>query len=174
MRLKGLAPVADRRARILILGSFPGPMSLAKKEYYAYPRNQFWEMVFDLLGADAPDTYHKKLKILKANRIGLWDVIDSCCRKKAPDSAITAPVFNDIATLISRRPGIKAVFCNGATSYLIFKKRYKVAGVPFVYLPSTSPANAGHSYIYKRRSWKKILKALQKTGGCVKKIRSRA
>lgn len=74
--------------------------------------------------------------------------------------AITAPVFNDIPALIKRYPGIRAIFCNGAASYLVWKKRYADAGLPFIYLPSTSCANAGHSYAHKRQGWKKILRIL--------------
>ena len=159
-RLNGLPPMIDRNSRILILGSFPGPLSLSKREYYAYPRNQFWKMVFDLLGVEGPASYRVRIKILKYSRIGLWDVIGSCRRKDASDSNIYSPVFNDIASLLIHHPGIKAVFCNGNKSYSVYKARYKNIGVPFTYLPSTSPAHAGRSYAHKKKSWRKILKFL--------------
>ena len=50
--LTGLAPVIDPAIRILILGSFPGAASLAARQYYAHPRNQFWRLVSSMVGED--------------------------------------------------------------------------------------------------------------------------
>lgn len=158
-RLKGLAPSADRRARILILGSFPGPMSLARREYYAHPRNQFWRLIFELLGEPAPRLYRQKLAVLRKNRVALWDAVGSCRRENAADGTIKDHAFNDIPGLLKKCRGVKAVFCNGNKSYSLCLARYGGLGIPIVYLPSTSPANAGHSYEYKKMRWKKILKA---------------
>jgi len=156
-------PIVDKYSKILILGSFPGPLSLEKCEYYAYPRNQFWKMVFGLLGAEEPATYRGKVRALKAHRIALWDVIASCHRNNASDSNISKPVFNDIAGLLKRYPGIQAVFCNGTKSYSVYKSRHKAICLPVTYLPSTSPAHASSTFERKKKAWSRILSALAKT-----------
>jgi len=54
--IQGFPPIADRRARVLILGSMPGEASLAAGEYYAYRHNQFWRIAGEIAGFahDAP------------------------------------------------------------------------------------------------------------------------
>jgi len=43
-------PVIAPSARILILGTMPGEESLARKGYYANPRNQFWRITQAIYG----------------------------------------------------------------------------------------------------------------------------
>jgi double-stranded uracil-DNA glycosylase len=41
----GFPPVSSPSARSLVLGSLPGLLSLERGEYYANPRNAFWEII---------------------------------------------------------------------------------------------------------------------------------
>ena len=63
--LRGLAPIADERARVLILGSFPSEASLAAQHYYAHPQNQFWRILAAILNQplDAMDYAAKQAAV---------------------------------------------------------------------------------------------------------------
>ena len=48
---RGFPPIAAPDARILVLGSLPGQMSLARQQYYAQPHNAFWRIMGALVDA---------------------------------------------------------------------------------------------------------------------------
>ena len=86
---------------MLILGTMPGPEALRRRQYYGFPGNHFWLVIQRLFGADdRPLSYPEKIRLLKANRIALWDVIASCRRVGASDSAITQVTPNRIPELL--------------------------------------------------------------------------
>ena len=60
------APLVDSESKILILGSMPGVKSLTEQEYYAHPRNRFWQLLALLLGEDNPADYVDKKAMLKS------------------------------------------------------------------------------------------------------------
>lgn len=155
--LSGLAPIADERARVLILGSFPGEASLAAVAYYGHPRNHFWRLVGGVVGEalQALD-YPQRVERLKARGIALWDVIAQCERAGSLDTAIRAEVANDIGGLLRRCAGISVIAFNGGKSASYIGR---VAAIPeaarctLVRLPSSSPANATHSLAVKQAAW---------------------
>lgn len=155
--LKSFKPVVDRRSRVLVLGTMPGPVALAKQEYYGFPGNHFWPIMARLFGGREPMTYPQKLRLLKKNRVALWDTIRSCERAGAGDSQIRCAVPNDIAKLIRRHPGIRVVFLNGRLAEKLYRKHCASRiDRPTVTLPSTSPAHAAMSFERKRKAWRAV------------------
>ncbi len=160
MILHGLAPLVDNKTKVLILGSFPGPMSLEKQEYYANKQNEFWRIMADLLasGRLLSDYASKKL-LLRESGVGVWDTVSSCERKGADDNNIRGAKPNDIGLLISQYPSICAVFFNGKRAFNDGKQTISVS-IKVQYLPSTSPANRAIPYETKLKAWRAILKFL--------------
>ena len=155
--LLGLAPVIDARTRLVVLGSFPGVASLQAQQYYGHPRNHFWAILaalwtFDLQRAD----YAQRLAAVRAHGLGIWDVYASCRRVGSLDSAIEAPVLNDLASLKRRAPSLQAVAHNGGESARAMRITAAL-GLPVHRLPSTSPANASWSFERKLAAWRSVL-----------------
>ena len=66
-------PLVYPDARLLILGSFTDEVSLARRQYYAHPQNQFWRLIGAVIDQDlAAQPYDARLAALAAAGIGLW------------------------------------------------------------------------------------------------------
>ncbi|QBE64358.1 DNA-deoxyinosine glycosylase [Pseudoduganella lutea] len=155
--LTGLAPVIDPQVRILILGSFPGAVSLAQQQYYAHPRNQFWRLVGALVGEDLYSLpYAERLPRLLAHRIGLWDVLGACEREGSLDSAIRKPAANDFERLHQLCPALETVGFNGQASGK-FAPQFAARGYRTVVLPSSSPAHMAMTFEQKLDVWRQLL-----------------
>ncbi len=159
--LRGLAAIADARARILILGSFPGALSLQRGEYYAHPRNLFWRLLDEILGIDARLPYAQRVQALGDAGIALWDVLRACRRPGSLDSRIRAAVPNDLAALRARLPALQRLLLNGRAAQTLFARHAPPAlrsGDPRLFaLPSTSPANASIAHPTKLAQWRAAL-----------------
>ena len=114
--LQGLPFESGGNPRVLILGSFPSPLSLEAGEYYANPRNQFWNIMEVHLGIPKGLPYTEKLAGLKMNNIALWDVIFSCERQGQWTTAIRNATPNDIPLFLDDHPTVRMVIANGATA----------------------------------------------------------
>lgn len=155
-RISSFPPIVDDESRILILGSMPGAKSLQMQQYYAFPQNQFWRIMFHLFNKEFSDDYETRINLLRQNKIALWDVIESCERKGSLDTEIKDEIDNNIPDLIENHPNIKTIFCNGQKSY---KNLLKILGkdfkIPIVVLPSTSPLHTV-KFAEKLERWKVI------------------
>jgi hypoxanthine-DNA glycosylase len=103
--LRGLPPICDERAEVLILGSFPSAASLAAQQYYAHRQNQFWKILGAVL--DLPlltMDYAAKQAAVKEAGIAIWDVYASCERVGSLDAAIKNGVANDFDHLVATGP----------------------------------------------------------------------
>jgi len=174
-RVRSFPPIADARARILILGSMPGKASLAAGQYYAHPQNLFWRILGELTGADPASSYAARVRALKTQGIALWDVLASCARVGSLDSAIeeTTIRVNDFAAFYRAHPQIAQVFFNGAKAEACYRKQVLLAlenaapAPSYRRLPSTSPAHASVSRAHKLRLW---LQALRQADGSMRRV----
>ncbi|HET6598582.1 MAG TPA: DNA-deoxyinosine glycosylase [Burkholderiaceae bacterium] len=158
-RLQGLAPVIDARTRVVVLGSFPGVASLRAQQYYGHPRNHFWPILSALWGVDLLVlAYPRRLAEMRRHGVGLWDVYAACRREGSLDSAIEQPELNDLASLQTRAPTLRAIAHNGGESARAMRITLGY-GLPVVRLPSTSPANASWSFERKLAAWRAVFEA---------------
>lgn len=135
-----LPPVVGDAPVVLILGSMPGVLSLARGEYYAHRRNDFWRLAAAALRREAPERYEERTAMLRDNRIALWDSAKSCVRVGSLDKNITDALPNDVDALLDEQPTITSVCFNGAASRNIFLRRFQMrADKRYILLPSSSP-----------------------------------
>jgi TDG/mug DNA glycosylase family protein len=149
----GLAPVIGRAPILLILGSFPSRRSLEQREYYAHPRNQFWQILQTLFGVDRHRPYKERVDDLIRHRIALWDVIGACCRAGSADHLITRPSLNPVQQLLTSCPTIAGIACNGTTAARYVDRLGFPSNIRIIPLPSTSPANTRFTLAEKTERW---------------------
>jgi hypoxanthine-DNA glycosylase len=149
----------NSKTEILILGTMPGVMSLAKQEYYANPRNHFWKILYTLFEAlPIPENFEEKIQFLELNKIGLWDVLENCERKGSLDIHIKNQNENDFEALLNEFPSITKIVFNGKQSHAFFYKRFgKIEGITYFVMPSTSPANT-MTFDNKLKIWSNCFK----------------
>jgi hypoxanthine-DNA glycosylase len=147
----GFPPVANARARVLVLGSLPGRKSLQMRQYYAQPYNAFWRIMGRLFGAEPHLRYAARLAKLRARGIAVWDVLAAGEREGSLDSAIVPStiVVNDFNEFFARHRRVRAICFNGNTAAGLYRRKVLPtlepawAALETRVLPSTSPAYAG-------------------------------
>lgn len=138
----GLPPIAQCDARLLILGSLPGEASLQADQYYAHPRNQFWELLGNLLGEQlSGQSYPQRVARLQQRRIALWDVIASARRQGSLDQHLRDVAVRDLVGFIEQFPDLRAIAFNGAAAARIGRPVLAGRKVALIDLPSSSPAH---------------------------------
>ena len=162
MTSSGFEAVASPDARVLILGSLPGAASLACGEYYAQPRNAFWPIMAELVGAVSTLAYKERVQLMVGGRLALWDVCARATRKGSLDTAIVAAsvVPNDIGGLLQSCPSIRMICFNGTKAADLFRRlvvpqlRPEALAIRRLTLPSTSPAHAAMPLQKKLNAWR--------------------
>ena len=139
---RSFPPVTDARTRVLILGSLPGEVSLARQRYYAHPRNQFWRLAGAVAGVELEAlAYEARLETLLGRGIGLWDTVGAARRQGSLDGAIRDIERNALPELVESLPGLRAVGFNGGKSASLGLPQLGGRdGLALLTLPSSSPA----------------------------------
>lgn len=163
MQSFGFPPISSPSARVLILGSLPGRLSLERGEYYANPQNAFWKIIA-ARAPELPADYAGRVRSLIERRIALWDVLATATRSGSLDADISDDAIPDnFRAFFHAHPDIRLIGFNGGTA----AKRYERHVLPTltdshraiarITLPSTSPAHAGLSFVDKLSRWSVVL-----------------
>ena len=139
-RIHGFQPVFDANSELLILGSFPSVKSRAVDFYYGNRQNRFWKMLFGYFGEEVKEDVSAKREFVLRRHVALWDVVSECEIVGSSDASIANFRAADIPAVVRTAP-IRLILLNGATAYKIFCENFGGIGVPFLRMPSTSPAN---------------------------------
>ena len=157
VRHASFAPHVAPDTRLLILGSLPGARSLAERQYYAHPTNQFWRLLGEVVERPlATLPYEERLAALREARVGLWDVIRSAERRSSSDSEIREVEAHDLAALVATLPDLRTIAFNGGKAAAIGRRQLPMLdGISTVDLPSSSAANTG-GYAAKLEQWLRL------------------
>lgn len=155
----GFPPISSPSARVLILGSLPGRLSLERGEYYAHPRNSFWKIIATRM-PDLPSDYTRRVRALIEQRIALWDVLAAATRSGSLDADISGDAIpNNFRAFFRAHPEICLIGFNGGTAAKLFARHViptlveAQRPVATITLPSTSPAHAGLPFAQKAARW---------------------
>lgn len=163
-RVQSFPPIVSQKSRVLILGSMPGVVSLKAGEYYAHPRNAFWQIMGELFGAGHSLPYNERVALLQSAGVALWDSLQACVRPGSLDASITKEVANDFSTFFLDHPSISHVFFNGRKAETAFRRHVLPALTEdrhiFDRLPSTSPAHAALKLEAKVKAWSVVQEVL--------------
>lgn len=165
MNSVGFPPIATADAKVLILGSLPGQVSLQQCQYYAQPRNAFWSIMAELFGIPSETPYAERTRRLAEQGVALWDVCAEAHRPGSLDSAIShsSVVANDFAAFLAAHPQIGLICFNGAKAAELYRRIVfgdlppAMQGIRAETLPSTSPAHAAMPFQKKLSRWSLIL-----------------
>lgn len=136
----GFPPVYNEQSRVLILGSFPSVKSREISFYYGNKQNRFWKTVCGFFGEEVPERVNGKKEFLLRNKIALWDMALACEIEGSADSSVKNAVLADLGEIF-KKAKIEKILLNGTLAYDLFMQKYANIDIPYVKMPSTSPAN---------------------------------
>ena len=159
--LQGFAPVTTPQARVLVLGSMPGAISLRQGRYYAHPRNAFWPIAAEILGFDPALDYALRLERLTQAGVALWDVLQRVRARRQPGRRHPQRGAQRLRRFPACDPRLRRVCLNGGKAASLFRRQVLPSPpaaladlLVCLDLPSTSPAHAAISYEQKLAAWR--------------------
>ncbi|KAF4674233.1 hypothetical protein FOL47_009513 [Perkinsus chesapeaki] len=176
---RSLPPILGENPRVLILGSAPSQISLARGEYYANPHNHFWGVLgFAMDDADFSTLdYISRCEVLKNRGIAVWDVCDEFTRHKrqkelfGPFYALPLPTlatcsssrssqviqfYRDSRDSLFQAPNVSVNVSNDLSYFRALDPSIRIPDITRV--PSTSPAHAmANALGAKGKVWKEKL-----------------
>jgi len=155
----GFPPISSPSARVLILGSLPGRLSLERAEYYANPQNAFWKIIAARV-PELPANYSERVRVLIESRVALWDVLAAATRSGSLDADISDDAIpNNFRAFFHAHPEIRLIGFNGGTAARLYERHVLPTltdperSVTRENLPSTSGAHASQSFAQKMARW---------------------
>jgi hypoxanthine-DNA glycosylase len=162
MQSFGFPPIASPAARVLVLGTLPGRISIERGEYYANRQNAFWKIVATRI-ADLPADYAGRAAALSGRGVAVWDVLAAATRSGSLDSAITSDVIpNNFRAFFHICPNVRLVCFNGLTAADLYEEHVTPTlteaqrAIARRTLPSTSSAHARLTLAQKAAQWEVI------------------
>ena len=155
----GFPPISSPPARVLVLGSLPGRLSLERGEYYANPQNSFWKLIATR-APDLPCDYGGRVAALAEHGIAIWDVLAAATRSGSLDVSIGKDAIpNNFRAFFNSHPNIRHIGFNGATASTLYMRHVmpmlteKQRSIAQHTLPSTSGAHAKLNFTNKAARW---------------------
>jgi double-stranded uracil-DNA glycosylase len=162
----GFPPIASPTARVLVLGTLPGRLSIDLGEYYANPVNSFWK----IMASGIPDLrgdYAGRVAMLSHRGIAVWDVLAAAIRSGSLDSAIANDsIPNNFRAFYQIHPNVRLICFNGATAGKLYEKHVIPSlteaqrAIAKCTLPSTSSAHATLTPAQKVAQWSILWRTL--------------
>ncbi len=161
-KIFGFSPVFDEHSRVLILGSFPSVQSRKVDFYYGNKQNRFWPMLGRYFGERIEEGRSWRRDFVLRHGVALWDIVVACNIRGSSDASIRDYEIADLDEVLRTAP-VECILLNGAMAHRFFCERYAAVGIPFIRMPSTSPANPR----YREAEWFAALDAVFARGKAV-------
>ncbi len=123
--------------------------------YYGNKQNRFWRTVCGFFGEEIPESAEGKIDFLRRRKIALWDMATACEIEGSSDASVKNARVANLYEVLSKA-NIQKILLNGSLAYDLFVKNYANLQIPFVKMPSTSPANPR----FQQEIWEKELQFL--------------
>jgi hypoxanthine-DNA glycosylase len=151
-------PIFDKNSFVLILGTFPSVKSREYGFYYGHPQNRFWKVIAHITKTDPfPKTIAAKKQMLIQNRIALADALQSCDIQGSSDNIIKNTAPTNLSQILNNS-NVNHIYANGEKAYQFTMKYFSKNIAQKVFkLPSTSSANAKHSFEKLISEWERII-----------------